>query len=73
VVPRLSLLDDGEPAVFWVREGKVARVPVKLGYAEGPWVEIRDGLAAGDQVVTAGSPSSSNERRGTTSASARWS
>ncbi|HCR35030.1 MAG TPA: efflux transporter periplasmic adaptor subunit, partial [Stenotrophomonas sp.] len=30
------------------------RVPVKLGYAEGPWVEIRDGLAAGDQIVTAG-------------------
>lgn len=54
VVPRLTLLDDGEPAVFRVREGKVARVPVKLGYAEGPWVEIRDGLAAGDQVVTAG-------------------
>lgn len=54
VVPRLALLDDGEPAVFRVREGKVARVPVKLGYAEGPWVEIREGLAAGDQVVTAG-------------------
>ncbi|MCU1125317.1 efflux RND transporter periplasmic adaptor subunit [Stenotrophomonas maltophilia] len=54
VVPRLALLDDGEPAVFRVREGKVARVPVKLGYAEGPWVEVRDGLAAGDQVVTAG-------------------
>ncbi|AVO30062.1 efflux RND transporter periplasmic adaptor subunit [Stenotrophomonas maltophilia] len=54
VVPRLALLDDGEPAVFRVREGKVARVPVKLGYAEGPWVEVRDGLAAGDQVVIAG-------------------
>ncbi len=54
VVPRLALLDDGEPAVFRVRAGKVARVPVKLGYAEGPWVEIRDGLAPGDQVVTAG-------------------
>ncbi|MBU2049410.1 MAG: efflux RND transporter periplasmic adaptor subunit [Gammaproteobacteria bacterium] len=54
VVPRLALLDDGEPAVFRVREGKAARVPVKLGYAEGPWVEIREGLAAGDQVVTAG-------------------
>lgn len=54
VVPRLALLDDGEPAVFRVREGKVARVPVTLGYAEGAWVEIRDGLAAGDQVVTAG-------------------
>lgn len=54
VVPRLALLDDGEPAVFRVRAGKVARVPVKLGYAEGPWVEIRDGLVPGDQVVTAG-------------------
>ena len=54
VVPRIALLDDGEPAVFRVREGKAARVPVKLGYAEGPWVEIREGLAAGDQVVTAG-------------------
>ncbi|WMJ68868.1 efflux RND transporter periplasmic adaptor subunit [Stenotrophomonas sp. 24(2023)] len=54
VVPRLALLDDGEPAVFRVREGKVARVPVKLGYAEGPWVEIREGLQPGDQVVTAG-------------------
>ena len=54
VVPRLALLDDGEPAVFRVSEGKVARVPVTLGYAEGAWVEIRDGLAAGDQVVTAG-------------------
>ncbi|KAF1017499.1 MAG: Multidrug resistance protein MdtA [Stenotrophomonas maltophilia] len=54
VVPRLALLDDGEPAVFRVREGKVARVPVKLGYAEGPWVEVREGLAPGDKVVTAG-------------------
>lgn len=54
VVPRQALLDDGEPAVFRVREGKVARVPVTLGYAEGAWVEIRKGLAPGDQVVTAG-------------------
>ncbi|GAB3045988.1 efflux RND transporter periplasmic adaptor subunit [Stenotrophomonas tumulicola] len=54
VVPRLALLDDGEPAVFRVQAGKVARVPVTLGYAEGAWVEIRDGLSKGDQVVTAG-------------------
>ncbi len=53
VVPRLALLDDGEPAVFGCAKAR-SRVPVKLGYAEGPWVEIRDGLAAGDQVVTAG-------------------
>ncbi len=54
VVPRLALLDDGEPGVFRVSAGKVTRVPVKLGYAEGPWAEIRDGLQPGDQVVTAG-------------------
>jgi membrane fusion protein (multidrug efflux system) len=54
VIPRLALLDDGEPAVFRVQAGKVTRVPVTLGYAEGPWVEIRAGLDAGDQVVTAG-------------------
>jgi RND family efflux transporter MFP subunit len=54
VVPRLALLEDGDPAVFRVREGKVARVPVKLGYAEGAWVEVREGLKEGDQVVTAG-------------------
>ncbi len=54
VVPRLALLEDGDPAVFRVREGKVARVPVKLGYAEGQWVEVREGLKEGDQVVTAG-------------------
>ncbi|MDG2524345.1 efflux RND transporter periplasmic adaptor subunit [Stenotrophomonas sp. HITSZ_GD] len=54
VVPRLALLEDGDPAVFRVRDGKVARVPVKLGYAEGQWVEVREGLKEGDQVVTAG-------------------
>ncbi|MBD8635331.1 efflux RND transporter periplasmic adaptor subunit [Stenotrophomonas sp. WHRI 8082] len=54
VIPRLALLDDGDPAVFRVRAGKVARVPITLGYAEGAWIEVREGLAAGDQVVTAG-------------------
>lgn len=54
VVPRVALLDDGEPAVFVVRDKKVARVPVKLGYADGEWIEIRDGLKSGDRVVTAG-------------------
>ncbi len=55
VIPRVALLEDeGEAAVFVVRDGKAARVAVKLGYAEGPWVEIRDGLDAGEQVVVAG-------------------
>lgn len=29
-------------------------MPVKLGYTEGEWTEIRDGLKEGEQVVTAG-------------------
>ena len=54
-VPRIALLDgEGDPAVFVVREGKAARVPVKLGYVDGQWVEVREGLKAGDQVVVAG-------------------
>ena len=55
VVPRLALLDgEGNPAVFQVRDGKVARVPVKLGYLDGRWAEIREGLVVGDKVVVAG-------------------
>lgn len=54
VVPRVALLDDGDPAVFVVREGKASRVPVKVGYADGQWLEIREGLKQGDRVVTAG-------------------
>lgn len=54
VVPRVALLDDGEPAVFVVRDKKVARVPVKLGYVDGEWIEVREGLKSGDRVVTAG-------------------
>ncbi|WP_414710768.1 efflux RND transporter periplasmic adaptor subunit [Pseudoxanthomonas sp.] len=54
VVPRVALLDDGDPAVFAVRNGKAARVPVKVGYVDGEWIEVREGLKAGEQVVTAG-------------------
>ena len=54
VVPRVALLDDGDPALFVIREGKAARVPVKVGYVDGEWIEVREGLKPGDQVVTAG-------------------
>lgn len=55
VVPRIALLDDqGDPAVFAVRNGKAVRAPVTIGYTEGEWTEVRSGLKAGDQVVTAG-------------------
>lgn len=55
VIPRAALLDDeGEPAVFTVRNGKAARVAIKLGYMDGEWAEVRSGLKQGESVVTAG-------------------
>ena len=45
VVPRMALLDDeGDPAVFAIRSGKAVRVPVKLGYIDGAWAEVRSGV-----------------------------
>lgn len=55
VVPRTALLEDGgEPAVYVVRDGKALRAQLKLGYDEAGWVEVREGLKAGDEVVVAG-------------------
>jgi membrane fusion protein (multidrug efflux system) len=55
VVPRVALLDDeSDPAVFAIRAGKAVRVPVKIGYLDGEWAEVRQGLKQGDQVVVAG-------------------
>lgn len=55
VVPRAALLEDeSDPAVFVVRQNKSMRVPVKLGYLDGEWAEVRSGITAGDQVVIAG-------------------
>ena len=54
VVPRTALLEDGEPAVYTVRDRKAVRVPVTLGYMDGQWVEVRKGLKVGEPVVTAG-------------------
>lgn len=55
VVPRAALLDDeSDPAVYVVREKKAVRVPVKLGYLDGEWAEVRAGVREGEPVVTAG-------------------
>ncbi len=54
-IPRLALLDDAsDSAVYVVRANKAVRVPVTLGYIDGEFVEVREGLKLGDQVVTAG-------------------
>jgi multidrug efflux pump subunit AcrA (membrane-fusion protein) len=51
-VPRAALLEcsDG-PAVYTVSGEHFVRTPVKVGAASGEFVEIRDGLYTGDQVV----------------------
>jgi membrane fusion protein (multidrug efflux system) len=54
-VPRSALLQDqGEAAVFTVRDNKAVRVPVQLGYVNGEVAEVREGLREGEVVVTTG-------------------
>jgi len=54
-IPRAALLEDeGEPAVYVVRDGKAVRTGITTGYVDGAFVEVRGGLAEGDRVVTAG-------------------
>jgi membrane fusion protein (multidrug efflux system) len=55
VIPREALIEeDGETAVYTVKDGVAHRQPVSIGYSTGSKVEIREGLAEGDQVVTVG-------------------
>ncbi|MCL7714043.1 efflux RND transporter periplasmic adaptor subunit [Stenotrophomonas mori] len=55
VVPRNALLEDGgKPAVYVVREGRAVRTELVLGYDDSGWVEVREGLGEGDEVVVAG-------------------
>ena len=54
-IPRTALLeDDGEPAVYVVRDGKAVRTAITPGYVDGAFIEVREGLEADDRVVTAG-------------------
>lgn len=55
IVPRDALQTAGsETTVFVVRAGVAHRQPVSTGLANDTLVEIRDGLAAGDEVVLSG-------------------
>jgi membrane fusion protein (multidrug efflux system) len=55
VVPRAALVgDDKDAAVFVVENDVAKRRKVQLGYTDGGKVEITDGLADGDKVVTLG-------------------
>ncbi|MGI8560889.1 MAG: efflux RND transporter periplasmic adaptor subunit [Luteimonas sp.] len=55
VIPRAALLEgESDSAVYVVRDGKAVRVPVRLGYIDGAYAEVVDGLNVGERVVTAG-------------------
>jgi HlyD family secretion protein len=43
---------DGQTTVMRVKDGLVSRVQVKTGIRDGGWVEIVEGLAPGETVVT---------------------
>ena len=55
-VPELSLVQMGQQAFVFRVEGddKVAQVPVKIGARRPGWVEIVDGVKAGDRIVVDG-------------------
>ena len=54
-VPRVALLEDeGEPAVYVVKDKLARRTPVQLGATTGAFAESRAGLKDGARVVTAG-------------------
>ena len=54
MVPEQAIVPGGQPAVFKVVDGKVNLVKVRLGVRRAAQVEVVDGLADGDLVVTAG-------------------
>lgn len=55
VIPRDAVVSvDGQTAVFVVKDGKARARNVHLGAMNGPIMEIRSGLAAGESVVIVG-------------------
>lgn len=54
MVPEQAIVPGALPAVYRVVDGKASLVKVKLGVRRAAQVEVLEGLAAGDVVVTAG-------------------
>lgn len=55
-VPELALVREGDTSFVYIigKDKKAKRVPVKTGIRDGALVEIVEGLAAGDRIVTEG-------------------
>lgn len=54
LVPKAAVVGDGSPTVRVVIAGAVQVRPVTLGLAQGGRIEVRAGVAAGEQVVVLG-------------------
>lgn len=55
MIPEQAVVTGGkQPIVFVVAEGKAKAMPVRLGVRRGGRVEVLEGLAAGDTIITAG-------------------
>ena len=54
MMPEQAVVPGGQPAVFKVVDGKAKLAKVKLGVRRAALVEVTEGLAEGDVVVTAG-------------------
>jgi multidrug efflux pump subunit AcrA (membrane-fusion protein) len=55
-IPVSAVVDDGKQEVVFVLASGEAfeRRPVRLGVRDGDWVQVLDGLASGERVVTRG-------------------
>lgn len=55
-IPTSAVIDEAGQYVAYVEVGGEAfeRRPIRLGIRDGEWVQVLDGLAAGDRVVTRG-------------------
>lgn len=54
-VPSTAIVTSGEETSVWVNvEGKAKKRPVQTGFRNEFWVQITEGLSAGDQVVVTG-------------------
>jgi membrane fusion protein (multidrug efflux system) len=55
LVPRSAVIDDASgPAVFVIENDKALRKPVSIGIGRGAEVQIAQGLAGGERVITLG-------------------
>lgn len=55
-VPAGAIVDEGGYSVVYVQIGgeSFERRPVGAGVRDGQWVELRDGVKAGERIVTRG-------------------